>query len=84
MQQSQSTAPSFGDVQASQQSARTYQKIMTTRPLLQKVIDQLAATIANTLAEVFIQETQSSRLADIARLQALAEGPRGRRAVKGC
>ena len=81
---------------------------MTTRPLLQKVIDQLglpysvgglrgmvgtsvvpntplmsvearsedpqlAATIANTLAEIFIQETQSSRLADIARLQALAE-----------
>ena len=45
---------------------------------------QLAATIANTLAEVFIQETQSSRLADIARLQALAEGPGGRRAVKGC
>ena len=108
VQQSQSTAPTFGDVQASQQLAWTYQEIMTTRPLLQKVIDQLglpysvgglrgmvgtsvvpntplmsvearsedpqlAATIANTLAEIFIQETQSSRLADIARLQALAE-----------
>ena len=108
VQQSQGTAPTFGDVQASQQLAWTYQEIMTTRPLLQKVIDQLglpysvgglrgmvgtsvvpntplmsvearsedpqlAATIVNTLAEIFIQETQSSRLADIARLQALAE-----------
>ncbi len=118
VQQSQSTAPTFGDVQASQQLAWTYQEIMTTRPLLQKVIDQLglpysvgglrgmvgtsvvpntplmsvearsedpqlAATIANTLAEIFIQETQSSRLADIARLQALAEA-QGGWAVKGC
>ena len=41
VQQSQSTAPTFGDVQASQQLAWTYQEIITTRPLLQKVIDQL-------------------------------------------
>ncbi len=33
---------------------------------------QLAATIANALAQVFIQETLSNRLAEIARLQALA------------
>ena len=100
-------APGIGDIQASSDLARTYRQLLTTRPLLQRVIDELAlldepdglgnrvsisvrsgtplidievehsdpnlpVAIANTLTQVFIQERQTTRLGEIARLEALA------------
>jgi len=99
-------APGLGDIGASQQLARTYQELLTTRKLLQRTIDELGlpldvdglrsgvnisvrpgtslmdvkvqgsdpespVKIANTLTQVFIQDTETSRLADIARRQAI-------------
>ena len=100
-------APGLGDIQASRELASTYRQLMTTRPLLQRVIDELAlpydvdglrgkvnisvrpgtplldvevedrdpeppVRIASTLTQVFIQDRQTSRLTEIARLEAAA------------
>ena len=99
--------PGLGNIRASSDLARTYLQLLTTRPLLEKVIEEMGipydvdslrrqvrisvrggtalmdvrvqtsdpdspVRIANTLAQVFIQDRQTSRLADIARLEALA------------
>ena len=34
--------PGIGDIRASQEPARTYRQLLTTRPLLQRVVDELA------------------------------------------
>ena len=108
VQESRSGAvPGLGDLQTSQGLARTYQQLVTTRPLLERVISELGLTedvdslrdqisvsvisgtpllevkvtrsdpdspidIANTLTQIFIVDRQSTRLAEIARLEALA------------
>ena len=108
VQESRSGAvPGFGDLQTSRELARTYQQLVTTRPLLERVISELGLTedvdslrdqisvsliagtpllevevtrndpdspieIANTLTQIFIVDRQSTRLAEIARLEALA------------
>ena len=99
--------PGIGDLQTSQDLARTYRQLLTTRPLMQRVIeeanlpqgvDQLSnkvrvsvrsgtplvdvevkasdpdspVAIANTLTQVFIQDRQTTRLTEIARLEAAA------------
>ena len=99
--------PALGDIQTSQQLATTYRQLLRTRPLLERVIEELGLSqnvdtlrsqvdvsvrtgtplldvevrgsdpdspviIANTLVEVFIQDRQTTRLAEIARLEALA------------
>ncbi len=94
--------PSLGDIQASQQIASAYKDIITTRPVLEEVINKLslpytpqaligklrvtapgsfifitatdhspdlAATLANTTAEVFIDRFRQQQLLEIARLQ---------------
>ena len=113
VQQTQSSfLPNLTDMQTSQRLAATYRRLITTRPVLeevaQEVADQMAITytpeeirglfqadvvsgtqlmeitaqhtnpeaaqlIAQTVAEVFIDQTQQSRLFEIARLQAAAE-----------
>ena len=113
VQQTQSSfLPNLTDMQTSQRLAATYRRLITTRPVLeevaQEVADQIDITytpeeirglfqadvvsgtqlmeitaqntdpeaaqlIAQTVAEVFIDQTQQSRLFEIAKLQAAAE-----------
>ena len=113
VQQTRSSAlPTLVDVQTSQRLATTYQRLITTGPVLdeaaQEITDisgirfsagnlrslirarvvpntqllevivvhtdpEIAAPIAQTVFEVFIDRTQQTRLLDIARLQAAVE-----------